>query len=74
MRRPIVGRTVGRMRLIWRVIAEITPMRRPHAADYAPTLIFALQWLHSAYSYTLTQCVPVYEYSHALVSAHSQHI
>ena len=30
--RFIVGRSVGRMRPIWRVIAAITPMRRPHAA------------------------------------------
>ena len=30
--RFIVGRTVGRMRPIWRVIAAITPMRRPHAS------------------------------------------
>ena len=43
-----VGRTVGLMRPIWRVIAAITPMRRPHVsaacvgrneADYAPTFI-----------------------------------
>ena len=38
--RPRVGRNVGRMRLIWQVIPEITPMRRPlcvgrDAADYA---------------------------------------
>ena len=35
-------------------------------------LIFAFQWLHSAYR--VTQCVPMYEYSHVLVSDHSQHI
>ena len=28
MRRQLVGRNVGRMGPIWRVIAEITPMRR----------------------------------------------
>ena len=44
MRQTRVGRSVGRasaarrprvgrMRPIWRVIAAITPMRRPHAAD-----------------------------------------
>ena len=37
------GPRVRRMRPNWRVIAEITPMRRPqcvgrYAADYAPTL------------------------------------
>ena len=31
---------VGRMRPIWRVIATITPMRRPHAAAGGTLVIF----------------------------------
>ena len=35
MRRPRVDRNVGRLRPIWRVIAEITPMRRPRVGRNA---------------------------------------
>ena len=58
MRRP----RVGRMRPIWRVIAAITPMRRPHASAamqptmHQPLVIFVKSFIEQRREQSVVAC------------------